>query len=105
RRTSRSTDRIGDCRFVNGDWKAPLTRRHEAAPRARLSIVNHQSAISNSSRLTHPHKAAVVLAGQGPQEGAEVGALVEEPDRVDAHPLAADQPAVPVGLQLRPQEP
>src|SRR5437763_16198153 len=36
-------------------------------------------------RLAHADEAAVVLAGQGPEEGADVGAFVEEADCVDAH--------------------
>src|SRR5262245_34034809 len=39
------------------------------------------------SRLAHADEAPLVLAGQGPQERADVGALVEEADAVDLHPV------------------
>src|SRR5262245_47975251 len=41
--------------------------------------------LTGASRLAHAHEAAVVLAGEGPQERADVRALIEEADRVDAH--------------------
>src|SRR5947208_2302735 len=44
---------------------------------------------SRPGSLAHPDEAAVVLPRQRPKEGADVGALEEEADRVDADSLLA----------------
>jgi hypothetical protein len=50
-------------------------------------------------QLTAVHEAAVVLAGQGPEERAHVGALEEEADGVDVHPRLVGLQPVPIALE------
>src|ERR1043166_7852775 len=50
--------------------------------------------------LAHADEAAVVLAGQRPEEGADVGALEEEADRDDADAILTGDRAVPLVFEL-----
>src|SRR5260370_39844398 len=54
------------------------------ACRRGLVATRHASAVRGESRLAHADEAAVVFAGQRPQEGAHVRAFVAEADRIAA---------------------
>src|SRR5262245_59874419 len=70
----------------------------------RAFLIHHSSFIIHHFRPglwpRHADEAAVVLASQGPQKGANVGALEEETNCVDADPILAADRAVPVAVQL-----
>src|SRR5262249_3775283 len=74
--------------------------------RARLSETSGgfrpAYSVRGSLRLTHTHERAVMFPRQRPQEGADVGAFVEEADGVDAHLGTVRQRAVPVGQERLP---
>src|SRR5438270_778672 len=71
-----------------------------ARGQARLPVLQFPE--WGSSWFAHAHKAAVVLAGQRPEERAHVRAFKEEADGVDADARAAGDLAVPASLERTP---
>src|SRR6476646_8041950 len=77
----------------------PVAPAHQTRAGTRLDLSKKRK-----SRPAHADEAAVVLPRQRPQERPHLGALEEEPDRVDPHLLARLAPVPRLG-QHQPHVP
>src|SRR5215467_1021114 len=72
----------------------PLLMR--CLPVTYCSRKNGRCGDRRASRFAHTDKAAVILARQGPEKGADIGALVEEADGIDLDPGLCRERTVPI---------